>query len=100
MSAFSCASPNYTVDVNLTSLGDAPNVDIVSSVHGIIADDVTTLTVYTTPSTPWGTPQTITVVHNGDNTCNYVVGTYNQNDRDNTCHTAGTYPIPDNGCVA
>ncbi|MBK7942046.1 MAG: proprotein convertase P-domain-containing protein [Flavobacteriales bacterium] len=99
VSAFSCASPNYTVDVNLTSLGDAPNVDIVSSVHGIIADDVTTLTVYTTPSTPWGTPQTITVVHNGDNTCNYVVGTYNQNDRDNTCHTAGTYPIPDNGCA-
>ncbi|HMQ77673.1 MAG TPA: T9SS type A sorting domain-containing protein [Flavobacteriales bacterium] len=99
VSAFSCASPNYTVDVNLTSLGDAPTVDIVSSVHGIIADDVSALTVYTTPSTPWGTPQTITVLHNGDNTCDIVVGTFNQTDNDDVCHAASTFPIPDNGCA-
>ena len=74
-----CIAGTYTVTVDVTGLGDATDLDIESSANGgLIAggDDVGTGT-YTTPAIPMGTPTTITVVHNQDNVCNLVVGSYN-----------------------
>lgn len=75
-----CGAGTYTVTVDVTALGDAPNVDITSTANGGLipgGDDVGT-GMYTTPAIPLGTPTDIEVVHNGDPTCNVNLGTFNE----------------------
>ncbi|MBK9194466.1 MAG: hypothetical protein IPO17_05625 [Flavobacteriales bacterium] len=88
-----CATNQYTATVNLTSLGDAPNVDIISSVNGLIADDVVALAAYPSAPVALGTPESFTVVHNGNALCNISLGPVNVLDGDNTCHAATVYPV-------
>ena len=67
-----CISGTYTVDVNVTDLGDAPDVDILSDINGLEQNDVG-LGTYTVGPFPTGTPANITLVHNGNNACNVTL---------------------------
>jgi hypothetical protein len=68
-----CGSNQFSVDVNLTSLGDAATVDIVPSsgspITGVSASGTYTVGPYASASSV-----SITVVHNGDNACNLSLG--------------------------
>ncbi|MEZ4758143.1 MAG: proprotein convertase P-domain-containing protein, partial [Flavobacteriales bacterium] len=98
LSAPSCATSQYTATVNVTALGDAANVDVISSIHGLVADDVGIGSYPSNPNT-LGTPESFTVVHNGNAICNLALGPVVVNDGDGVCHAATVYPIPDNGCA-
>ncbi len=94
-----CATSNYTVSVNVSNLGSAPSVDLVSSVGGVFANDVGVGT-YTSPALANGTAQTISVVHNGNSLCNLPLGNFNST---GNCVTNGacltpTLTIPTDGC--
>ncbi len=76
-----CGGGTYTVTVDVTALGDAPNVDISSSANGGViptGDDVG-IGMYTTPPIPLGTPTTIIVIHNNDPICNVNLGSIVRN---------------------
>jgi len=94
-----CATNEYAVQVDVTSLGDAPNVDLISSVSGTFADDVG-LGTYNAPLVAYGTPQTITVQHNGLAVCNisFNVNPVNQCVTNATC--GYSLAVPDGGCGA
>ncbi len=97
--AIDCVNGTYTASVNVTSLGSAPSVSLVSSVSGTFATNVGVGT-YSAPAIANGTAQTLTVVHNGSNLCNITLGPVNSI---GTCVTSGTclsptLAIPDNGC--
>ncbi|MCB0791982.1 MAG: hypothetical protein KDB97_09465, partial [Flavobacteriales bacterium] len=71
-----CLTGTYTVDVDVTDLGDAPDVDIVSDLNGLEQNDVG-LGTYTVGPFPTGTPVNITLVHNGNNACDITLPTVN-----------------------
>src|SRR5690606_13723611 len=74
-----CVTGTYTVSVDVTGLGDAADVDILSSANGgtISGGDNVGTGTYTTPPIPLGTPTDIVVTHNGDATCNLALGSFN-----------------------
>ncbi|HMC96152.1 MAG TPA: proprotein convertase P-domain-containing protein, partial [Flavobacteriales bacterium] len=97
-----CAAGTFSVTVPINTLGDAPSVSITAS-PGPTCGTCTGITGVPTTRTltfPIGTPQTITVVHNGDATCNTNLGTFNSaTDPDETCLANGVYPIADGACI-
>lgn len=98
---FNCTAGTYVTTVNVTGIGDALDVDVVSSVHGIIADNVG-IGSYAAPSTPIATSQTFTVVHNGNALCNITAGTgpgASPCFDNGVCYTPGL-ASPDNNCPA
>ncbi len=94
---YDCANGTYQVQMTVTDLGDAPNVDLSSSVGGPFADDVG-LGTYASAPIPLGTAATITMTHNGNGLCNVAYGPF---DPDvvcsGTCLTP-TLAVPTNGC--
>ncbi|MBK9175000.1 MAG: proprotein convertase P-domain-containing protein [Flavobacteriales bacterium] len=88
-----CATDQYTATVNVTALGDALNVDIVSSIHGSIATGVGIGSYPSNPNT-FGTPEIFTVVDNGNALCYIPLGPVNYVDNDNTCFpTNASHPV-------
>lgn len=92
-----CSNNTYTVQVNVTGLGGAPNVDLVSSVGGLFADNVGTGT-YTSPAVSVGTPVTITVVHNANGICSIPLGPFNPIIACSGTCLATSLVIPADGC--
>ena len=92
VSAPNCATNQYTATVNVTALGDAPNVNVVSSIHGTIATGVG-IGAYPSNPNALGTPESFTVVHNGNALCNVPLGPVNVLDGDNTCFGATEYTV-------
>lgn len=75
-----CPSPEFSVNVDLTSLGDAGSVDIVENVNGggetVIHDDVTALQEYAMGPYDMGDEVNVTVLHNDDPACNIDLGSF------------------------
>jgi hypothetical protein len=99
--AAQCPDGTYTTTVNVTSLGSAGSVSLVSSVTGTFATGVG-LGSYTAPAVPLGTAQNITVVHNTFPVCNLVLPGVIAT---GTCVARGIclaspLAIPDNGCAS
>ncbi|MBK6776173.1 MAG: proprotein convertase P-domain-containing protein [Flavobacteriales bacterium] len=92
LSAPNCATSQYTATVNVTALGDAPNVNIISSIHGTIATGVGTGSYPSNPNA-LGTPESFTVVHTVNPICNTSLGPVNVLDGDNTCFGATEYTV-------
>ncbi|WKZ64870.1 MAG: proprotein convertase P-domain-containing protein [Flavobacteriales bacterium] len=92
-----CATGTYGIQVNVTGIGDAPSVTIQSPTGTNVHSNVGPGT-YTVSGIPFGSPRTVTVVHNGNSLCNLGLGSFNFTDQGSTCHGAAAHPIPDNGC--
>jgi subtilisin-like proprotein convertase family protein len=98
-SVFNCGAGTYVSTVTVASIGDAATVDVVSSVYGVIADNVGP-GAYPSLATALATPQTFSIVHNGNALCNVSVGTAPGASPcfDNgVCYTPGL-TSPDNNC--
>ncbi len=69
-------TPQFYVDVNLTSLGNAASVNIVSD--QAIGDQMGLTTTGTYQVGPFaaGSTAVVTIVHNGNNTCNKALGSF------------------------
>ncbi|MBK8340476.1 MAG: hypothetical protein IPK99_11005 [Flavobacteriales bacterium] len=93
MSAPNCATSQYTATVNVTALGDAPNVNIISSIHGTIATGCSAAGPYPSHPNVHGTPESRTVVHTVNPICNISLGPVNVNDGDKTCFGATEYTV-------
>ncbi|MBL8000974.1 MAG: proprotein convertase P-domain-containing protein [Flavobacteriales bacterium] len=94
-----CPAGTYTATVNVTSLGSAASVNLVSSVSGTFATNVG-LGSYAAPAVPLGTTQTITVAHGSAALCDLTLSGIVLS---GSCITNGTclgtpLSIPDNGC--
>ncbi|MCB0791275.1 MAG: hypothetical protein KDB97_05880, partial [Flavobacteriales bacterium] len=91
-----CLTGTYTVDVNVTSIGDAPDVDIVSDLNGLDpnGDDVG-VGVHTVGPFPVGTPVNLSVVHNGNNACNITLPAVNPN---SNCIACNNTPLAQTYC--
>jgi hypothetical protein len=76
-----CANTQYFINVNLTSLSGSPSVDIGSNYVGNPGADlgVTTPGIYQIGPFPSNTPVTVSVLHNGNHTCDVSLGSYNYN---------------------
>jgi subtilisin-like proprotein convertase family protein len=92
-----CGTNTYSISVNVSGVGDAPNVTIQSPTGTNVHANVGTGT-YSIGPIPFGTARTVTVVHNGNAACNLNLGSFNFNNAAGVCHGAAVYPIPDNGC--
>ncbi|MBK8228885.1 MAG: thrombospondin type 3 repeat-containing protein [Flavobacteriales bacterium] len=92
-----CGTNAYTISVNVTSAGDAPNVTIQSPTGTNVHANVGTGT-YSIGPIPFGTARTVTVVHNGNAACSLNLGSFNYTNAAGVCHGASVYPIADNGC--
>jgi hypothetical protein len=67
----SCIGGNeYEVDVFISSLGDASSLNITNDGGAASITNITSPGIQTVGPFPLGTPATINVVHNDDNTCN------------------------------
>ncbi|MBS1570266.1 MAG: hypothetical protein JST45_12630, partial [Bacteroidetes bacterium] len=100
-----CGNGQFSVSVNLTALGDAPNVDITENVNGggetVVHNDVSALTTYMMGPYATGTSVDIRVLHNGDNTCDVNLGTilYNCPPANDDCAGAVALTVnPDLNC--
>ncbi|MBK9194405.1 MAG: proprotein convertase P-domain-containing protein [Flavobacteriales bacterium] len=73
-----CNNYQFSIAVDITSLGDATNVDIVGSVNGgaatVLADDVSTTGVVNVGPFASASIVNINVVHNQDALCNAPLG--------------------------
>ncbi len=92
-----CATGTYTIQVNVSSVADAPNVTIQSPTGTNVHANVGTGT-YSIGPIAFGTARTVTVVHNGNTACNLSLGSFNYTNAAGVCHGAAMYPIADNGC--
>ncbi|MCB9179898.1 MAG: proprotein convertase P-domain-containing protein [Flavobacteriales bacterium] len=98
-----CATGTFTVEVDLTSLGSATNVDITEDVNGggatVVEDDVTALQVYVLGPYAIGDVVDVAVLHNDDSACDLALGTFQSA---LVCGTLGVcdqnLAIPDNQC--
>jgi subtilisin-like proprotein convertase family protein len=97
--AANCGTSTYTIQVALSSIGDAPSVTIQSPTGTNVHTNVGTGN-YSIGPIPFGTPRTVTIVHNGNAACNLSMGSFNHTNAAGVCHGASTYPIADNGCGA
>lgn len=74
-----CNNYQYSVSVDITSLGDATDVDIVGSVNGgaptVLVDNVSTTGVVTVGPFASAASVALNVVHNQDALCNTSLGT-------------------------
>ena len=100
-----CNTLTFTVEVDLTSLGDATNVDITADVNGggatVVHDDVSALQTYLLGPYASGDVVNVAVVHNQDNVCSLGLGNYGgvlQCAPQGTC--ALGLSIPDDACPA
>jgi hypothetical protein len=99
-----CAANNYTVSVNISSLGTAASANITASPGGTLHSAVGTGTYVCGPFT-LGTAVTLNVVHSGNAGCTSLLGTFNPTPTCTTmtsgvCILDPPYPqIPDNGCA-
>ncbi|MBK8340471.1 MAG: T9SS type A sorting domain-containing protein [Flavobacteriales bacterium] len=78
-SSVDCGTATYTVGVDVTDLGDSPDVDIIADypvANTIVHNDVG-LGSYTVPGIPVGTPVNIVVQHNGSLICSEILPTQN-----------------------
>lgn len=93
-----CATNTFSVNVDLTSLGDAPNVDIVEIVNGgaptVVHDDVSTLQVYSVGPYASTASVQVLVVHPLFNQCTSDLGVFTFNNS-LTCVQC-TPSVPDN----
>ncbi|MFZ1693609.1 MAG: proprotein convertase P-domain-containing protein, partial [Flavobacteriales bacterium] len=94
-----CQSSTYTIQVNVSSVGDAPSVTIQSPTGTNVHSTVGTGT-YSIGPIAFGSARTVTVVHNGNSACNLNLGSFNYTNAAGVCHGTGVYPIADNGCGA
>ena len=98
-----CDANTFELFVNLSSIGDATNVDITADVNGggatVIHDDVNTLTTYSLGTYASGDVVDVDVVHNQDNICSLALGTFGGT---LTCALPGVcglgLAVPDNTC--
>jgi len=97
-----CATNTYTIQVDVTNLGSAANVNIQSPV-GTNAHTGVGTGSYTIGPIAIGTSRTVRIVHTGSATCNVDLGTFNSTV---SCITNGTclpnpyLSIPDGGCAS
>ncbi len=68
-----CGSMTYTATVEVSSLGTATGVDIISSIHGTIASGVG-LGSYASLPNVFGIPESLTMVNGDDEECSLVMG--------------------------
>ncbi len=64
-----CQNAQYSVNVDLTSLGDATTVDITSNVNGLEYDNVAVTGLYLIGPFPDASSVTVSIVHNDNNLC-------------------------------
>jgi subtilisin-like proprotein convertase family protein len=99
-----CAGNNFSVTVNISSLGTAASANITASPGGTLHSGVGAGSYVCGPFT-LGTPVTLSVVHSGNAGCTSVLGTFNPTPTCTTmtngvCILDPPYPsIPDNGCA-
>lgn len=97
-----CSANSFYVQVQVTSLGSAANVDIIATPGGVLHNDVG-LGSYTCGPFTLGTAVALSVAHSGNAACTNPLGSFNPA---TVCATVangvcleGTFPlIPDNGC--
>ncbi|HPF91511.1 MAG TPA: proprotein convertase P-domain-containing protein, partial [Flavobacteriales bacterium] len=99
-----CTTGTFTVEVDLTDLGDASNVDITADVNGggatVDYDDVNALQIYVLGPYNIGDVVDVAVLHNGDPVCDLDLGSYQSAlfcAFQSTC--ALGLAIPDNSCA-
>lgn len=95
--ALNCSSNSYFVPVNVTALGTSTAVSIVATPGGTMHSGVG-VGAYNVGPFPFGTSVSVNVVGNAG--CSTALPAVNQADPDATCHAAGVYPVPDNGCAS
>ena len=71
-----CLAGTFTVNVNVTNLGTAPSIDIVSNPGGVVHQDNVGTGAYVIGPFPLASSQTLEVIHNSDATCNLSFGPY------------------------
>ena len=72
-----CGLGTFTIDVNITSLGSSPELQIESNINGVEVASVMATGIVTIPATyTAGTPVTITLRSTSDPSCFVVVGTF------------------------
>ena len=88
-----CPNNQFSVDVDLTSIGDASSVDIVEDVNGggevVVHNDVTTLQIYAMGPYAVGDNVNIRVLHNDDPACDLDLGSF----------SAGACPPANDDCA-
>ncbi len=101
--ASNCAANNFTVTVNISSLGNATAANITASPGGTLFTNVSLGSYVCGPFT-LGTPVTLNVVHSTSAGCTNLLGIFNPTPTCTTitngvCILDPPYPaIPDNGC--
>ena len=99
-----CAANNFTVSVNITSLGTATGANITASPGGTLYTNVGLGNYVCGPFT-LGTPVTLSLVNGSSAACTNVLGVFNPTPTCTTltngnCILDPPYPaIPDNGCT-
>jgi subtilisin-like proprotein convertase family protein len=96
-----CPSGQFTLNVNLTSLGSAGSVTIATSVGDTLFNIAATGN-YQFGAYAFGTPIGVTLIHNGDASCNVALGTFTSAGAacplTNPSACGLNLAIPDNGC--
>ncbi|MBK7753070.1 MAG: hypothetical protein IPI41_10870 [Flavobacteriales bacterium] len=74
-----CGTSSYSFDVNVTDLGDAPDVDVVIDypAPNTVAHNDVGLGTYSITGIPVGTPVAVLLQHNGNLACNDDLGVVN-----------------------
>ncbi|GLB48777.1 hypothetical protein Y10_11450 [Neptunitalea sp. Y10] len=69
---YDCANSEFSVDVNVTDLGDGtPAISDGTNTYPVAATGITTVGPF-----PFGTPVTLTMLHGTNATCDFSIGTY------------------------
>ncbi|MFT3885789.1 MAG: T9SS type A sorting domain-containing protein [Flavobacteriales bacterium] len=96
-----CATNTYTIQVDVTKLGSAANVNIQSPVGTNVLTGVGTGS-YTIGPIAVGTSRTVRIVHTGNAACNLDLGSFNGSVSaclsNGNCLTSPYLTVPDNGC--
>ena len=100
MTVDDCATNQFTVNVNVTDLGDGPNVSMIYTVNGGALQTLPGVQVGTTPLGPFsiGASVNLTITHGADSLCNL---TFNNLVSANTCPTivqCGGAPLDQTYC--
>jgi subtilisin-like proprotein convertase family protein len=96
-----CPNGQFPLSVNLTDLGSASSVTIATSVGDTLFNVAATGTYGFGPYA-FGTPIAITLIHNGNASCNVALGTFTSTGAtcplNNPSACGLNLAIPDNGC--
>ena len=98
--ATDCAAGTFSVQVQVTALGGADNVDIIASPGGTLHSGVG-LGTYVCGPFANGTPVSLMVHHTGNSACDLALGSFVNNVNcmaNGACLSSPYMAIPDNGC--